>query len=126
MSLGENLAYRDNLLYENKLKSQYNEKIFFNNFKKICDEKQKIEKTNKENKNKETLDSLYNIYKKLIEKEIIYKLQKLVMLNNLQQYLTIYKSKISDKELNNNLLDINKLIKKLKKEVQIYKTLYHN
>lgn len=126
MSLGENLAYRDNLLYENKLKSQYNEKIFFNNFKKICDEKQKIEKTNKENKNKETLDSLYNIYKKLIEKEIIYKLQKLVMLNNLQQYLTIYKSKISYKELNNNLLDINKLIKKLKKEVQIYKTLYHN
>jgi phosphoenolpyruvate carboxylase len=126
MSLGENLAYRDNLLYENKLKSQYNEKNFFNNFKKICDEKQKIEKTNKENKNKETLDSLYNIYKKLIEKEIIYKLQKLVMLNNLQQYLTIYKSKISDKELNNNLLDINKLIKKLKKEVQIYKTLYHN
>lgn len=126
MSLGKNLAYRDNLLYKNKLKSQDNEIIFLNNFKKICDEKQKIEKSNKENKNKGTLDSLYNIYKKLIEKQIIYKLQKLVMLNNLQQYLKMYKSKISDKEINNNLLDINKLIKKLKKEVQIYKTLYHN
>jgi|TARA_B110000858_G_scaffold120765_1_gene137835 hypothetical protein len=121
MSLGINLAYRDNLLYKNKLKSQDNEIFFFNNFKKICDEKEKIEKSNKENNNKGTLDSLYNIYKKLIEKQIIYKLQKLVMLNNLQQYLKMYKSNISDKEINNNLLDINKLIKKLKKEIQIYK-----
>jgi|TARA_Y100000389_G_scaffold151616_1_gene151394 hypothetical protein len=121
MSLGINLAYRDNLLYKNKLKSQDNEIIFFNNFKKIRDEKERIEKSNKENNNKGTLDSLYNIYKKLIEKQIIYKLQKLVMLNNLQQYLIMYKSKISDKEINNNLLDINKLIKKLKKETQIYK-----
>ena len=121
MSLGINLAYRDNLLYKNKLKSQDNEIIFFNNFKKICDEKERIEKSNKENNNKGTLDSLYNIYKKLIEKQIIYKLQKLVMLNNLQQYLIMYKSKISDKEINNNLLDINKLIKKLKKETEKYK-----
>ncbi len=122
MSLGENLAYRDNLLYNNKLKSQDNEIKFFNNFKKICDEKLIIENSNKENKNKGTLDSLYNIYKKLIERQIIYKLQKLVMLNNLQQYLKMYKSKTSDKEINNNLLDINKLIKKIKKEVQIYKS----
>tara|TARA_B100001778_G_C18593162_1_gene633254 strand:- start:1579 stop:1956 length:378 start_codon:yes stop_codon:yes gene_type:complete len=122
MSLGINLAFRDNLILDKKENSRNNEIKFLKNFKKICDEKFKLEKSNKENKNKETLCFLYDIYKKFIEIQIVYKLQKLIMLNNLRQYLNNQNINKSDNEIKNNLLDINKLLKKIRKEIQIYKS----
>ena len=46
MSLGINLAFRDNLILDKKENSRNNEIKFLKNFKKICDEKFKLELVN--------------------------------------------------------------------------------
>lgn len=119
MTLAKSLAFRDKLLEEKKNKQYLDEITILKNYINISNKKKELE-------NQQDINNLYildDIYKQTLNKLILFKLQKIEMLNNLIKYL--YKNNnindINDINDINHINDLYKLVKNLKKQVYIYK-----